>query len=182
MPDIQGLLTTAASHLQGIDLAPLTRAHDFVRKRHNGALHPSGEPYVRHLLAVATTLASMKLDLDTIVAGLLHDTLDQGVATPKELAEKFGKDVASIVNGSTRITNVHYNSDLADQAENIRKLFLAMSADIRVLLVRLADCLQDMVTLGSSKKERQRKLARETMDLYAPLASRLGIDWLKREL
>lgn len=182
MPDLQGLLTTAASHLQGIDLTPLRRAHDFVRERHGDKIHPSGEPYVRHLLAVATTLASMKLDLDTIVAGLLHGCLGEGVATPRELEELFGADVAKIVSGTTRITNVHYNSELADQAENIRKLFLAMSADIRVLLVRLADCLQNMATVGASPGERQRKLARETMDLYAPLASRLGIDWLKREL
>jgi GTP pyrophosphokinase len=181
MPDLQGLLTTASSYLEA-DLGPLNRAHDFIKERLGRAVHPSGEPYVRHLLAVATTLASMKLDLDTIVAGLLHACLDEGVATPKELEEKFGKDVASIVNGATRITNVHYNSELIDQAENIRKLFLAMSADIRVLLVRLAACLQDMVTLGSSPKERQRRLARETMDLYAPLASRLGIDWMKRDL
>jgi GTP pyrophosphokinase len=181
MPDLQGLLTTASSYLE-VDLSPLTRAHDFIKERLGGAMHPSGEPFVQHLLAVGTTLASMKLDLDTIVAGLLHACLDEGVATPKELEEKFGKDVANIVNGSTRITNVHYNSELIDQAENIRKLFLAMSADIRVLLVRLAACLQDMVTLGSSPKERQRRLASETMDLYAPLASRLGIDWMKRDL
>ena len=181
MPELQGLLTTASSYLE-VDLSPLTRAHGFIQERHDGTLHPSGEPFVNHLLAVATTLASMKLDLDTIVAGLLSASLDEGVATPKELEEKFGKDVANIVNGATRITNVQYNSELIDQAENIRKLFLAMSADIRVILVRLADCLQDMVTLSSSSRERQRRLARETMDLYAPLASRLGIDWMKRDL
>ena len=124
----------------------------------------------------------MKLDLDTIVAGLLHGTLKENVATLEELEELFGNDVASIVNGSTRITNVHYNSQLAHQAENIRKLFLAMSADIRVLLVKLADRLQDMVTLGTADRDRQLRVARETMDLYAPLASRLGIDWMKREL
>ena len=146
MPDLQGLIATAASHLQGVDLAPLRRAHDFVRERHGDKTHPSGEPYVRHLLAVATTLAAMRLDLDTIVAGLLHGTLGEGVATPRELEELFGVDVAKIVSGTTRITNVHYNSELADQAENIRKLFLAMGADIRVLLVRLADRLQDMLT------------------------------------
>jgi len=161
---------------------PLIRAYEFVRERHAGAIHSSGEPYIQHLVEVATTLASMKLDLATIIAGLLHGTLKENVATLEELEERFGKDVSSIVNGSTRITNVHYNSQLAHQAENIRKLFLAMSADIRVLVVKLADRLQDMVTLGMANKERQRHLARETMDLYAPLASRLGIDWMKREL
>ena len=113
---------------------------------------------------------------------LAVDMLNSIPAYKAEFKSVFGKDVANIVNGATRITNVHYNSELIDQAENIRKLFLAMSADIRVLLVRLAACLQDMVTLGSSPKERQRRLARETMDLYAPLASRLGIDWMKRDL
>jgi GTP pyrophosphokinase len=133
-------------------------------------------------MEVATTLATMKLDLDTIVAGMLHGTLKENVATQGELEEQFGGDVARIVNGTTRITNVQYSSALAHQAENIRKLFLAMSADIRVLLVRLADRLQDMVTLGSAPRDVQVRIARETMDLYAPLASRLGIDWMKREL
>ncbi len=104
------------------------------------------------------------------------------MATLEELEEQFGHDVAKIVNGTTRITNVQYNSKLANQAENIRKLFLAISADIRVLLVKLTDRLQDMLTLGTTSPERQRQLARETLDLYAPLASRLGIDWMKREL
>ncbi len=175
-------MSITKSYLQDVDLTPLRRAFDFVRERHAGAMHASGESYVQHLLEVATTLASMKLDLDTIVSGLLHGTLKEKVATTEELEKQFGKDVASIVNGTTRITNVHYNSQLAHQAENIRKLLLAMSADIRVLLVKLADRLQDMITLGATTRERQRQLARETMDLYAPLASRLGIDWMKREL
>ncbi|MCL7487954.1 MAG: bifunctional (p)ppGpp synthetase/guanosine-3',5'-bis(diphosphate) 3'-pyrophosphohydrolase [Desulfobulbaceae bacterium] len=182
MSDLQGLLSITKSYLQDVDLTPLRRAFDFVRERHAGAMHASGESYVQHLLEVSTTLASMKLDLDTIVSGLLHGTLKENVATTEELEKQFGKDVANIVNGTTRITNVHYNSQLAHQAENIRKLLLAMSADIRVLLVKLADRLQDMITLGATSRERQRQLARETMDLYAPLASRLGIDWMKREL
>ncbi|GAB4344242.1 MAG: bifunctional (p)ppGpp synthetase/guanosine-3',5'-bis(diphosphate) 3'-pyrophosphohydrolase [Desulfobulbaceae bacterium] len=182
MTDIKGLISVAGSYLHGVDLSPLSRAFEFVRERHGGAKHASGEPYVQHLVEVATTLASMKLDLDTIVAGLLHGTLKEEVATFEELEELFGSDVANIVNGSTRITNVHYNSKLAHQAENIRKLLIAMSADIRVLLVKLADRLQDMLTLAPVSRELQRQLARETMDLYAPLASRLGIDWMKREL
>ncbi len=186
MPEPQRLHALASSYLHGVDLAPLTRAYEFVRDRHAGHLHVSGESYVQHLLDVATTLASMKLDLDSIVAGLLHGTLKEGVATVAELEDLFGPEVAGIVNGSTRITNVPYNSKLANtklaQAENTRKLFLAMSADIRVLLVKLADRLQDMVTLGSADAKRRRHIAGETMDLYAPLAGRLGIDWMKREL
>ena len=182
MSEIQGLLAITSGYLHNEDLSPLTRAYEFVCERHKGTVHYSGESYVQHLIEVATTLATMKLDLDTIVAGLLHGTLKENVATYDELKDRFGKEVASIVEGTTRITNVHYSSKLAHQAENIRKLFLAMSADIRVLIVRLADRLQDMVTLEMASQERQRHLARETMDLYAPLASRLGIDWMKREL
>ena len=182
MADIKYLKSLASGYLQGIDLAPLIRAYEFVAERHAGQRHESGEPYVDHLLAVASTLASMQLDLDTIVAGLLHGTLKELVATRDELEKLFGPDVANIVNGATRITNVRYNSQLAHQAENIRKLLLAMGADIRVLLVRLADRLQDMLSLDKVDEEERRVKARETMDLYAPLASRIGIEWLKREL
>ena len=182
MKTFQGLLAITSGYLHDVDLKPLERAYEFVSDRHAGAVHSSGESYVQHLVEVATTLATMKLDLDTIVAGMLHGTLKEEVATLEELEDLFGADVAKIVNGTTRITNVQYSSALAHQAGNIRKLFLAMSADIRVLLVRLADRLQDMVTLDTAFKERQRVIARETMDLYAPLASRLGIDWMKREL
>ncbi len=182
MSDIQHLLSLASGYLHGVDLAPLTRAFEFIAARHAGQRYTSGEPYVDHLLAVASSLAAMKLDLDTIVAGLLHGTLKENVATLDELKKKFGHDVANIVNGATRITNVRYNSQLAHEAENIRKLLLAMGADIRVLLVKLADRLQDMLTLDSLDEEERRYKARETMDLYAPLASRIGIEWLKREL
>lgn len=135
-----------------------------------------------HLIEVASSLAAMQLDIDTIIAGLLHGTLKEEVATLEELQEGFGNDVAHIVDGVTRITHVQYNSQLAHQAENIRKLLLAVGADIRVLLVKLADRLQDMLTLDYVDEEIRRHKSRETMDLYAPLASRLGIDWLKREL
>jgi len=182
MADFKSLSAIAASYLQGVDLDPLHRAWEFAVQRHGQARHASGEPYIQHLLEVATILASMKLDRETIVSGLLHGVLKEGVATLDELSRRFGHDVANIVDGTTRITNVHYDSRLASQAENIRKLFLAMGADIRVLLVRLADRLQDMLTLASAPEEMRRHVARETMDLYAPLASRLGIDWMKREL
>lgn len=182
MSDIKPLLSLAAAYLNGVDLAPIAKAYEFICERHAGQQYATGEPYVDHLLAVASSLASMKLDLDTIVAGLLHGTLKEQVATPEELKKKFGADVANIVDGATRITNVRYNSHLAHEAENIRKLLLAMGADIRVLLVKLADRLQDMLNLDVVDEEERRAKARETMDLYAPLASRIGIEWLKREL
>lgn len=182
MSDIKPLLSLASAYLHEVDLTPLTRAYEFISERHAGQHYVTGEPYVDHLLAVASSLASMELDLETIVAGLLHGVIKENVATLEELKKHFGESVANIVNGATRITNVRYNSQLAHEAENIRKLLLAMGADIRVLLVKLADRLQDMLSLDAVDEEERRSKARETMDLYAPLASRIGIEWLKREL
>lgn len=177
----EGLKVLAGNYLHGVDLTPVDDAWEIVHRVHTGKFHFSGESYLIHILEVASTLASMHLDLDTILAGMLHGVLKEGV-TVKELEEKFGKDVAAIVAGSTRITNVRYNSKIANQAENVRKMLMAIADDIRVLLVKLVDRLTDMFLLDKVDRELQVEIARETMDLYAPLASRLGIDWLKREL
>lgn len=184
-----GLKVLAANYLQGVDLSRIDAAWEIVTRVHKGSRHFSGELYVIHLLEVASTLASMHLDLDTILAGLLHGVLKTGAGDGEEqrvsideLTEKFGSDVAAIVEGSTRITKVHYNSKLASQAENLRKMLLAMASDIRVLLVKLIDRLLDLFLLDMVDRQQQLDIARETMDVYAPLASRLGIDWLKREL
>ena len=176
-----GLKVLAANYLQGVDLEPIDRAWEMAVEVYRSNKHFSGEPYLIHALEVASTLASMHLDMDTIIAGLLHGALKQGVSQ-EVLEKKFGKDVAHIVDGMTKITSVRYNSRLASQAENVRKMLLAMAVDIRVLLVRLIDRLQDMLLLDLVDRDIQRVVARETMDLYAPLASRLGIDWLKRQL
>ncbi len=177
----RGLKVIAGNYLHGIDLSPIDAAWEIVEERHGGKKHFSGEPYVIHSLEVASTLASMRLDLDTILSGMLHGVLKEGV-TVEDLDKKFGSSVAQIVDGSTKITNMQYNSKLAHQAENVRKMLLAIASDIRVLLVKLADRLQDMCVLENVDKGLQREIAQETMDLYAPLASRLGIDWMKREL
>ncbi|MCL2789303.1 MAG: bifunctional (p)ppGpp synthetase/guanosine-3',5'-bis(diphosphate) 3'-pyrophosphohydrolase [Desulfobulbus sp.] len=182
MSDIKHLLSLASAYLHGVDLEPLIRAYEFIKERHAGQRYVTGESYIDHPLAVASTLASMRLDLDTIVAGLLHGTIKEQVATLDELKKKFGETIANIVNGASRITNVRYNSQLAHEAENLRKLLLAVGADIRVLLVKLADRLHDMLNLDAVDEEERRIRARETMDLYAPLASRIGIEWIKREL
>ncbi|MGA7277102.1 MAG: RelA/SpoT family protein, partial [Desulfocapsaceae bacterium] len=176
-----GLKLLAANYLHDVDLTPIDEAWDIAVEVHRGGKHFSGEPYLIHALEVASTLASMHLDLDTILAGLLHGSLKNGVPFEK-LEEKFGRDVAYIVSGTTKITNVHYNNSLTSQAENVRRMLLAMAKDIRVLLVRLIDRLQDMLMLDLVDRQKQLEVARETMDLYAPLASRLGIDWLKRQL
>lgn len=177
----QGLKVLAANYLQGVDLSPIDKAWTLLVKVHSGKLHYSGEPYLIHLLDVASTLASMHLDLDTILAGMLHGSIKQGV-TAKQIKEEFGADVARIVESYTRIDKVQYSSKLVSQAENIRKMFLAIANDIRVLLVKLVDRYHDMYLLDRVDKEVSLEVAHETMELYAPLASRLGIDWLKREL
>lgn len=177
----RGLKVLAGNHLQGVDLSPIDRAWEIVEEVHRGMKHFSGEPYILHSLEVASTLASMRLDLDTILSGLLHGVLKYGVSIDT-LRDEFGTSVALIVDGSTKINSMQYNSKLAHQAENVRKMLLAIATDIRVLLVKLADRLHDMCVLDAVERELQRQVARETMDLYAPLASRLGIDWLKREL
>jgi guanosine-3',5'-bis(diphosphate) 3'-pyrophosphohydrolase len=176
-----GLKTIAGSYLQGVDLSCIDKAWEFVSKVHQGSRHYSGELYILHSLEVASTLASMHLDLDTVLAGMLHGVMKEGV-TFEELEKAFGADVANIVEGSTRITQVHYNSKLASQAENLRKMLLAIAKDIRVLLVKLVDRLLDLFLLDMVDREQQLDIARETLDVYAPLASRLGIDWMKREL
>ena len=150
------------------------------------AAHPqrlSGDPYISHPLAVARILATMRLDLPTVISGLLHKALrGKNPTSVAELTELFGPEVARIVSGATKIGDLQFQSQLDYKAENVKKLLLAMSADIRVLLVKLADHLHDMQTAAFVEPARQRELAQDTRDLYAPLASRLGIDWIKREL
>ena len=182
MTDIQHLNSLVAAYLPPEDLDLLVKAYAFVALRHGNAKYNYGGRYVDHLVEVGESLASMKLDIATIVAGLLHGSLKEKVATVDELRELFGEDITNIVNGVTRITNARYNSRQINHAENFRKFILAMGADIRVLLVKLADRLQDMLNLAVAAEDEQRYKARETMDLYAPLASRIGMEWLKREL
>jgi guanosine-3',5'-bis(diphosphate) 3'-pyrophosphohydrolase len=184
MSDFNTIKELARSYLQDKDLEPLEKAYKFADKVHADQVHPtSGEPYIAHVLAVTEILLTMKLDLQTVISGLLHGVLKQDPSlSVKEIEKDYGNDVANIVRGATRITNVQFNSKMTYQAENIRKLLLAMASDIRVLLVKLADRLHDMRSFILDDKEQQKELAQETLELYAPLASRMGIDWMKREL
>jgi len=184
MPEFAEIETLVRENLgEEADLDLLRRAYEYAAEVHAETVHvASGKPYIAHLLAVTHILASMRLDLHTVVAGLLHGSLKEEGVTLQELTKRFGNDVAGIVSGASRLTNVRFNSKLAYQAENIRKLLLAMASDVRVLLVRLADRLHDIRSLTASSLGQRQEVARETMDLYAPLASRLGIDWMKREL
>jgi len=161
----------------------LNRAYVYGLKKHGTQLRASGDPYFSHPVEVAGILAEMRLDTSSIVTGLLHDTLEDTDATRDELARLFGDEVARLVDGVTKLSRLEVQSETTKEAENLRKLVLAMSTDIRVLLVKLADRLHNMRTLHHIKEPARRKrIARETMDLYAPLASRIGMEKVKREL
>ncbi len=164
------------------DSGYLKRAYDFGEKAHEGQLRKSGEPYFTHPTAVAYILASRSLDMETIAAGFLHDVVeDCGVGLP-ELERTFGADLARIVDGVTKIGKVKFRDKSEAQAENYRKMILAMSQDVRVLVVKLADRCHNMHTLGYLPEPKRRRISRETLDIYAPLAHRIGMSWLKHEL
>ena len=164
------------------DLALLQRAYVFGAKVHEGQQRLSGEPYLVHPLEVAGILADMRLDEATVAAGLLHDTLEDTLTTLPELKRLFGDEVATLVEGLTKIARIEFTSARERQAENFRKMLIAMSKDIRILLIKLADRLHNMRTLEHMSEDARRRIAQETLDIYAPLAHRLGIDWMRREL
>ncbi|MDR1856958.1 MAG: bifunctional (p)ppGpp synthetase/guanosine-3',5'-bis(diphosphate) 3'-pyrophosphohydrolase [Desulfovibrio sp.] len=179
---IQEILDKAAASNPSADLELVQRAYVFAAAAHKGQTRLSGEAYLSHPLAVANSLAEMGFDEPTIAAGLLHDTVEDTKATLEEIDDKFGEEVADIVDGVTKISMIPFDTKEEAQAENIRKMILAMSNDMRVLMVKLADRLHNMNTLSFQKVHKQRRIAQETMDIYAPLANRLGLHGLKREL
>src|SRR5919204_760150 len=161
----------------------LNRAYVFSMMAHGSQQRASGDPYFSHPVEVAGILAQMKLDSASIVTGLLHDTVEDTVATLDDIERLFGPDIARLVDGVTKLSRIELQSDQTKQAENFRKLVLAMSEDIRVLLVKLADRLHNMQTLHFIKsEEKRRRIARETMDIYAPLAERIGMHEYMREM
>ena len=160
----------------------LNRAYVYAMKAHGNQKRASGEAYFNHPLEVAAILAEMKLDSSTIAAALLHDTVEDTEATAQEIKEKFGPDIAALVDGLTKIKQLDRVTREATQAENLRKLLLAMSKDVRVLLVKLADRLHNMRTLQHVKPEKRMRIAEETMDIYAPLAGRMGMQLIREEL
>jgi GTP diphosphokinase / guanosine-3',5'-bis(diphosphate) 3'-diphosphatase len=167
------------------DLDILKKAYVYSAKVHQGQLRKSGEPYLVHPLEVAGILAQLKLDEASIVAGLLHDTIEDTLATAEELTELFGSEVAQLVDGVTKLSKFSASAALSQeekQAENFRKMIIAMAQDIRVILVKLADRTHNMRTLDFMAPDKQQRIAQETLDIYAPLANRLGISWIKTEL
>jgi GTP pyrophosphokinase len=165
------------------DLDLIKKAYVYSAKVHQGQIRKSGEPYLVHPLEVAGLLAELKLDESSIVTGLLHDTIEDTLATKADVEELFGKEIAELVDGVTKLSQFSAaNTQEEKQAENFRKMVVAMAKDIRVLLVKLADRTHNMRTLDAMKPESQERIARETLDIYAPLANRLGIQWIKSEL
>jgi GTP pyrophosphokinase len=164
------------------DLELLQRAYVFSAKVHEGQERVSGEPYLVHPLEVAGVLLELRLDSVTVAAGMLHDTLEDCVTSLEEVQRLFGDEVAFLVEGLTKISKVEYSSARARQAESFRKMLVAMSKDIRILLIKLADRLHNMRTVTHLPEDKARRIAQETLDIYVPLAHRLGIDWMRREL
>ena len=164
------------------DMDIIDRAYIYSARVHEGQLRLSGEPYLSHPLEVAYILADMKLDTVSIAASLLHDVIEDTHATPQDVRDMFGDEVFHLVSGVTKLSILTFDSSQERQAESIRRMLLAMADDIRVILIKLADRLHNMRTLQYQKESKRKEIAQETLDIYAPLASRLGIYWIKSNI
>jgi GTP diphosphokinase / guanosine-3',5'-bis(diphosphate) 3'-diphosphatase len=196
LPDqacLQDLLNVVVRDYPSMDVSLIERAYRFADDAHHGELRKSGEPYIIHPVRVAIILAEMQLDPETLAAALLHDVIEDTAATKEDLEREFGPRVATLVEGVTKLSRIHWTGETDNaeerasresdrQAENLRKMFLAMADDVRVVLIKLADRLHNMRTLAAVPPASQQRIARETMDIYAPLANRLGIWHIKSEL
>src|SRR5216110_1903100 len=179
---LEEILDRVAKHHPGDNLDLIRRAYIFSAKEHKGQVRASGEPYLTHPLEVANLLAEMKMDAVTVSVGLLHDVVEDTLTTLEKIEELFGPEVAHIVDGVTKISQIQFTSKEEKQAENFRKMRLAMTDDIRVIMVKFADRLHNMRTLAYLSADRREAIARETMDIYAPLANRLGMGKIRGEL
>ena len=179
----QELINSVRKYHPSDDISMIERAYLVAKTAHEGQMRKSGEPYIIHPLCVAIILADLELDKETIVAGILHDAVEDTIMTTEEITQQFGAEVALLVDGVTKLGQLSYSADKVEvQAENLRKMFLAMAKDIRVILIKLADRLHNMRTLQYMPPHKQQEKARETMDIYAPIAMRLGISKIKVEL
>lgn len=177
------LLDTVYEYRPGTDVSMIEKAYHLADEMHKDQKRKSGEPYIIHPLCVAITLAELELDKETIVAGILHDVVEDTPYTTEDISREFGEEIALLVDGVTKLTQLNYDADKVElQAENLRKMFLAMAKDIRVIMIKLADRLHNQRTMQYQTPEKQKEKSRETMDIYAPLAQRLGISKIKIEL
>jgi guanosine-3',5'-bis(diphosphate) 3'-pyrophosphohydrolase len=179
---IADLIEKVQAYFPAADVDLIRKAYDFSARVHHGQKRQSGEPYLIHPLAVASVVADLKLDVPSVVAGLLHDTVEDTLTTLDEVKGQFGREVAALVDGLTKLGRTNFSSQEEKQAENFRKMILAMGKDVRVILIKLADRVHNMRTLDHMPREKQMLTAQETLEIYAPLAHRLGIAWIKTEL
>jgi len=179
---INDIVDKVSDYLPDVDLDIIERAYIYSARVHEGQVRLSGEPYLSHPLEVAGILADMKLDPESVTAALLHDVIEDTPATPEEIKALFGPEVLHIVSGVSKLSSLSFGTSQAREAESIRKMFLAMADDIRVILIKLADRLHNMRTLQFHSADKRKKIALETIDIYAPIAARLGIYWIKDEL
>src|SRR5580700_10523920 len=179
---LEDILEKVDRYHNGDNLDLIRRAYIFSAKEHKGQVRASGEPYLTHPLEVANILAEMKMDSTTVSVGLLHDVVEDTLVSLDDVEKMFGPDVAHIVDGVTKISQILFTSKEEKQAENFRKMLLAMTDDIRVIMVKFADRLHNMRTLQYLPADRREAIARETMDIYAPLANRLGMGKIRGEL
>ncbi|MBW7956615.1 MAG: bifunctional (p)ppGpp synthetase/guanosine-3',5'-bis(diphosphate) 3'-pyrophosphohydrolase [Deltaproteobacteria bacterium] len=182
MVRLENILEKVASYSPKADLELIKKAYVVSGVLHQGQIRQSGEPYLTHPLEVANILADMRMDSQSVATGLLHDTVEDTHTTIERIDELFGPEIAGLVDGLTKLSRMTFEKKADHEAENFRKMVLAMGRDIRVILIKLADRLHNMRTLGSLDPAKQRKIAQETLDIYAPLANRLGIGWIKTEL
>ena len=179
----QKLLETIRKYRPNTDLSSVEKAYELAKKAHGDQRRKSGEPYIIHPLSVAIILAELEMDKETIIAGILHDVVEDTDVTEEQIVEQFGKEVALLVGGVTKLTQINYSQDKIEvQAENLRKMFIAMAKDIRVVVIKLADRLHNQRTMQYQSPEKQIEKSRETLDIYSPLAQRLGISKIKTEL
>jgi len=179
---IDDLCNRVGSYYSEEQIEKVRRAYEFGAHAHSGQLRQSGEPYIQHPLEVANILAEMHMDHDTLVAAMLHDVIEDTETGKEKISTEFGDEVATIVDGLSKLTQIEFESHAEKQASNFQKMLMAMADDIRVILVKLADRLHNMRTLGALAPDKRRRIARETLDIYAPIAQRLGINGIRLEL
>src|SRR5271155_2948124 len=182
MLQAEQLIERIRTYQPTVDSDLIQRAYDYSFKMHAGQTRKSGEPYVVHPVSVAGIIADLRLDAASVCAGLLHDVVEDTLASTKDIEKNFGGEIATLVDGVTKLSKINFTSKEDRQAENFRKMVVAMARDIRVLLIKLCDRLDNMRTLEHMNPEAQERIARETLEIYAPLSNRLGIQSFKSEL